>query len=100
MCAQARARGVQVYADQYPYEASGTGLSAALVPRWAQVGGRDEFLKRLAGADRERIRAAITENLARRGGPDTLVISDYAPEPALEPVTAAEHGRQDDHHEQ
>ena len=81
---QARARGVQVYADQYPYEASGTGLSAALVPRWAQVGGHDEFLKRLAGTDRARIKGAIVENLARRGGPDTLVISDYAPDHALE----------------
>jgi len=81
---QARARGVQVYADQYPYEASGTGLSAALVPRWAQVGGHDEFLKRLSGADRERLKAAIAENLARRGGPDTLVISDYPPDHALE----------------
>jgi N-acyl-D-amino-acid deacylase len=81
---QARARGVQVYADQYPYDASGTGLSAALVPRWAQVNGRDAFLKRLAGSERERIKTAIAENLARRGGPGTLVISAYAPDPALE----------------
>ena len=81
---QARARGVQVYADQYPYDASGTGLSAALVPRWAQVDGREEFARRLAGADRERIKRAIDENLTRRGGPDTLVISDYAPNHALE----------------
>jgi len=81
---QARARGVQVYADQYPYEASGTGLSAALVPRWAQVDGREEFARRLAGTDRERIKRAIDENIARRGGPDTLVISDYAPNHALE----------------
>ena len=28
----ARARGVQVFADQYPYEASSTSLRAALVP--------------------------------------------------------------------
>lgn len=81
---QARSRGVQVYADQYPYEASGTSLSAALVPRWAQSEGDKAFLTRLEGADRDRIRSAIVENLARRGGPDTLVISDYAPEPALE----------------
>jgi N-acyl-D-amino-acid deacylase len=81
---QARARGVQVYADQYPYDASGTGLSAALVPRWAQIGGRQEFLKRLAGADRDRIKAAIAENLARRGGPRTLVVSGYGPDAALD----------------
>jgi N-acyl-D-amino-acid deacylase len=81
---RARARGVPVYADQYPYEASGTGLSAALVPRWAQADGREEFARRLNGADRERIKRAIEENLGRRGGPGTLVISDYAPDHALE----------------
>jgi N-acyl-D-amino-acid deacylase len=81
---QARARGVQVYADQYPYEASGTGLSAALVPRWAQVGGPDEFAMRLAGKDRDRIKAAIGESLARRGGASTLVISSYTPDQSLE----------------
>jgi len=32
-------RGVEVYADQYPYEASGTGIVGALIPRWAEVGG-------------------------------------------------------------
>ncbi len=81
---RARARGVQVYADQYPYEAGGTGLSAALVPRWAQVGGRDAFLARLAGADRARILTAIAENIERRGGAASLVISSYAPDPSLE----------------
>src|SRR6185437_8291475 len=30
---QARDRGVQAYDDQYPYDASSTGLEAALVPR-------------------------------------------------------------------
>ena len=48
----ARARGVQVYSDQYPYNASGTGIGGALIPRWAQVGGRDALLKRIKGPDR------------------------------------------------
>src|SRR5215510_10745766 len=43
----ARARGVQVYSDQYPYNASGTGIVGALMPRWAQVGGRDAMLRRI-----------------------------------------------------
>ena len=81
---QARARGIAVYADQYPYEASGTGLSAALVPRWAQEGGRARFLERLAGADRARIAAAIRDNLVRRGGAATLVVSSYGPDRGLE----------------
>ncbi|MBL7599322.1 D-aminoacylase, partial [Escherichia coli] len=32
----ARKAGQVVHADQYPWSASGTGLSAALMPRWAQ----------------------------------------------------------------
>jgi len=87
---QARQRGVQVFADQYPYEASGTGLSAALVPRWAQVGGRGEFLKRLTGADRARLRGDIAQNLARRGGPSTLVVSSYEADRSLEGRSLAE----------
>jgi N-acyl-D-amino-acid deacylase len=81
---EARARGVQLFADQYPYEASGTTLVAALVPRWAEEGGRDALVSRLRGADRARIRAAISENIVRRGGAATLVVSDFAPDHSLE----------------
>ena len=87
---EARARGVRVYADQYPYEASGTGLSAALVPRWAQEGGRASFLERLSGNDRERIRTAIRENIERRGGARTLVVSSYEPDHVLEGQSLAD----------
>ena len=38
---KARREGVNVTANQYPYTASGTSLTAALVPRWAEAGGRD-----------------------------------------------------------
>ena len=44
---RARAEGVEVWADQYPYPASATGLSAALLPRWAQGGGQDSLVARL-----------------------------------------------------
>src|SRR5437773_4165186 len=37
---QARAAGIEASACQYPYTASGTSLQAALVPRWAEAGGR------------------------------------------------------------
>lgn len=74
----ARAGGVEMYADQYPYEASSTGLSAALVPRWAQAGGR--FEERMADADtRTRIRADMVENLARRGGADRIQFTGGGP---------------------
>jgi N-acyl-D-amino-acid deacylase len=81
---------VQVFADQYPYDASGTSLSAALVPRWAEVGGRAGFLKRLSGAERPRLLQAIAENLARRGGASTLVVSSYASDRTLEGRSLAE----------
>jgi len=87
---QARDRGVEVYADQYPYEASGTGIVGALVPRWAEVGGRDELLKRIRGGDHERLVADVRRNLQRRGGASTLVISLYRPDPSLEGQTLAQ----------
>jgi N-acyl-D-amino-acid deacylase len=80
----ARARGVQVYADQYPYNASGTGIGGALIPRWAQVGGRDAMLRRIRGDERAKIIAEVRANVERRGGADTLIISRYQPDPSLE----------------
>ncbi len=81
---QARDRGSQVYADQYPYDASGTSLEAALVPRWAEVGGAAELRKRIDGSARGRLAAEMAANLERRGGAKTLVISRYQPDPTLE----------------
>jgi N-acyl-D-amino-acid deacylase len=37
---EARARGVDVTIDQYPYTASSTSVQGGLVPQWAQEGGR------------------------------------------------------------
>jgi N-acyl-D-aspartate/D-glutamate deacylase len=71
----ARARGCAVVADQYPWTASGTGLSAALLPRWVQAGGRDSLLARTRdAATRTRILTEMEENLRRRGGDSTLLL--------------------------
>ncbi len=101
---RARAEGVQVFADQYPYTASATGLGAALLPRWSQAGGRDSLLARMGRPETmARIRAAMVENLARRGGADRIqfrlfrpdpsiegrLLSDYAAERGLDPIDAA-----------
>lgn len=43
---EARDRGVDVTADQYPYIASSTSLSA-LLPDWAHEGGAEKLLERL-----------------------------------------------------
>lgn len=61
----ARRRGVQVTCDQYPYNASATGLSAYL-PGWAHVGGKDALLRRLGDADE---RAKMTRDILE-GTPD------------------------------
>jgi N-acyl-D-aspartate/D-glutamate deacylase len=80
----ARARGVQVYADQYPYNASGTGIGGALIPRWAQVNGRDALLRRIRGDERKKIIEEVRVNIARRGGAETLFISRYSADPSIE----------------
>lgn len=88
---RARAQGVEVFADQYPYEASSTGLGAALLPRWAQAGGRDSLLARFAdAATRARIIAEMRENLARRGGAARIRFARYAADSTIEGRTLAQ----------
>ena len=83
----ARARGVEVFADQYPYEASGTSIVGALVPRWALAGetmpGMPSPLEnRLKSPpDRARLRAEMLVALERRGGAGTLLLSATRPIP-------------------
>lgn len=60
---QARARGVDVTIDQYPYTASSTGI-AALFPQWALEGGQKSTLERLAAPEqRARIKTTIIQNI-------------------------------------
>lgn len=82
---RARAEGVQIFADQYPYTASATGLEAALLPRWSQAGGRDALLTRMADPDTmAAIREGMVEGLARRGGADRIQFRRYEPDPSIE----------------
>jgi N-acyl-D-amino-acid deacylase len=82
---RARAEGVPVFADQYPYTASATGLEAALLPRWSQAGGADSLMARMADpATMARIRQGMVEGLARRGGADRIQFRRYRPDPAIE----------------
>lgn len=91
----ARDAGIEVYADQYPYIASATGLGAALLPRWAEAGGRDSLNARLDdAATRARVREAVVENLARRGGADRIQFRRFEPEPAIEGRTLADVARE------
>lgn len=82
---RARAEGVQVFADQYPYTASATGLNAALLPRWSQAGGNDSLIARMDRPDvMKRIRAEMVDNLARRGGADRIQFRRFRPDPSIE----------------
>lgn len=94
---RAREEGLSVFADQYPYEASATGLSGALAPRWALAGGQDSLEARIRRpADRARLATDIAENLERRGGADRIQFRYYAPDRSIEGRTlaavAADHG--------
>jgi N-acyl-D-aspartate/D-glutamate deacylase len=72
----ARAAGVRVTADQYPYLASGTSVGASLLPRWAEVGGHDSLRARLTDpVSRARVVAEMERNLVRRGGAASLLIT-------------------------
>jgi N-acyl-D-amino-acid deacylase len=74
----ARREGVDISADQYPYEATSTSLSA-LVPAWAHAGGLGELLRRLAVPDlTARLEAGIGEEMNIRGGPNRIFIGSIA----------------------
>jgi len=60
---EARARGVDVTIDQYPYTASSTGI-ASLLPQWSLEGGQKAAAERLAAPEqRARIKAVVVQNL-------------------------------------
>lgn len=81
----ARAAGVRVTQDAYPYTAGST-LLTQLLPPWAHAGGTDELVARLrSGAIRERIAADIRDGLAgwpnyyrSTGGPAAIWIAAVA----------------------
>jgi len=72
----ARASGIQVTADQYPYQASGTRFGSALVPRWVMADSQEAMLARFDNPDLEdRIQTEMEGNIYRRGGADTLLVT-------------------------
>lgn len=82
---------IQLFADQYPYEASATSLMAALVPSWAAEGGREDFLKRLDDSEKaEQIRSDMNLNLQRRGGAERITMRHVTFNRELEGVTLQE----------
>ena len=84
---RARERGVDVWADQYPYPTSGTDGSTVLIPAWATrateaaqpAGGRAEALRKTLAdpALSKTVRSDIAHEIARRGGAGNVVIFEY-----------------------
>ncbi len=97
----ARERGIDVTADQYPYPASGSSLKSSLIPRWVMADSEDALFERLTNPDLEdRIRKEMEDNLRRRGGADSLLITgesewrgmtlaEVAEDMGLDPIDAA-----------
>ncbi|MCX7603984.1 MAG: amidohydrolase family protein, partial [Bryobacteraceae bacterium] len=83
---EARARGVDVTLDAYPYTASSTG-TAALFPQWALAGGAQALAERLSAPEtRARIKAEIVRRILEdRGGgdPANVVLASCRFDPAL-----------------
>jgi len=90
---RARASGLAITADMYPYEAGATGLSACFPP-WAHDGGPAALRARLRSApDRLRIREEMSrpaqswENLyLAAGGADGILLVSFKDE-RLKPLT-------------
>lgn len=88
----ARARGVQVFADQYAYAASSTGLRAALLPDGVDAPAVEHVMKPdgMSAEQKavfEKAETIATENLRRRGGPSSVLIASYRSDPSLEGKT-------------
>lgn len=93
---QARAAGLDVTIDQYPYSASSTQLNVML-PDWAMEGGQAAIRQRLADAPtRARIAAEILAGSRRHKRPDFsyAVVASHAAEPALNGRNLSEINRQ------
>ncbi|MBL8230712.1 MAG: D-aminoacylase [Bryobacterales bacterium] len=91
---EARARGVDVTIDQYPYTASSTSLGAALFPQWAFAGGSQALAERLkAPQQRAQIKAEVArriENERGGGDPRNIVFARCGFDPALSGKTLAD----------
>ena len=87
---RARARGVNVWADQYTYNTSGTDGGTVLVPGWAMgfdmFGPGDSTRPDFAAALRRaladsataaRVRRDVAHEIARRGGAENVVVFEY-----------------------
>jgi N-acyl-D-amino-acid deacylase len=86
---RARDRGVDVWADQYPYPTSGTDGSTVLIPAWATRPpgananqprtNRADVLRRVLGdpPSAKLVRSDIAHEIRRRGGAENITVYEY-----------------------
>ena len=91
---EARARGVDVTSDQYPYTASSTSISSALLPAWALEGGDKAMRGRFADpVVREKVLVATAAMIRdERGGgdPKNVQFANCRFDPSLNGKTLAD----------
>ena len=87
---RARDRGVDVWADQYPYPTSGTDGSTVLIPAWATRPpganasqprtNRADVLRRVLGDPpaAKLVRSDIAHEIRRRGGAENITVYEYS----------------------
>lgn len=77
--ARARDRGIDIWADCYPYNSSGSDGRVVLIPRWALGRNFQETLKATL-EDTEKKKALysdIKHNINWRGGTENIIIMDF-----------------------
>jgi N-acyl-D-amino-acid deacylase len=84
---RARDRGVDVWADQYPYPTSGTDGNTVLIPAWAtrppgggnQQVDRAAMLRRVLGdpPTAKLVRSDIAHEIRRRGGAENITVYEF-----------------------
>jgi len=80
----ARASGLKVTCDRYPYIAYSTDLSS-LFPLWSREGGREKFVARLKDvALQDSLRTAVLGKIEKLGGWQAVMISSLPKNPQRE----------------
>src|SRR5687767_14803441 len=84
---RARDRGVDVWADQYPYPTSGTDGNTVLIPAWAtrppggasQQVDRAAMLRRVLGdpPTAKLVRSDVAHEIRRRGGAENITVYEF-----------------------
>ncbi len=83
LIARARARGVRIFADHYPYNTTGSDGSTRLIPAWVRE--EDESLTWIEALDAvladpekaEALRRDVLHEVNRRGGAENIVVMDF-----------------------